>query len=193
MRIYGDTVSGNCMKVKRAADLLSLPYEWVNVDIVKGESKTPEFLAMSAAGQVPVVEWPDGRVLSQSNAIIRYLAEGSSLLPDDAFARAKADEWLFWEQYSHEPYIAVCRFHMLYQGKSENERESWRVARGEVALDHLDRALSDRSWLVGEAFSIADIALHAYTHVADEGGFDLEARPSVLDWIARCNDRFAAG
>ncbi len=114
MRIHGDLTSGNCLKVKYTADHLGLPYAWVVVSALDGETKTPQFLARNPMGQIPVVEFDDGRHLAQSNAIIRYLARGSSLLPDDAFTQAKIDEWLNWEQYSHEPYIAVCRFHMLY-------------------------------------------------------------------------------
>ncbi len=193
MKIFGDENSGNCMKVKRTADRLGMAYEWVAIDIMHGESRTPGFLAMSAAGQVPVVAWPDGRVLAQSNAIIRYLAAGTSLLPQDPFEQAKVDEWLFWEQYSHEPYVAVCRFQMLYEGRPAQARDDWRVARGEAALDHLDAALAARRWLVGEAFSIADIALHAYTHVAHEGGFDLGRRPHLTAWVDRCDAALAAG
>ncbi len=193
MKIFGDEKSGNCLKVKRTADHLGLAYEWVAVDIMRGESRTPEFLTMSPAGQVPVVAWPDGRVLAQSNAIIRYLAAGTGLLPTDPFEQAKVDEWLFWEQYSHEPYVAVCRFQMLYEGRPAEERDDWRVARGESALDFLDAALSARRWLVGEAFTVADIALHAYSHLAHEGGFDLSRRRHLTAWIQRCADVFAGG
>ena len=117
MKIYGDSNSGNCLKVKWVCDRLALPYDWVAIDTLKGESRTTEFLKLNGAGQVPTVAFDDGRTLAQSNAIIRYLARGSDLIPADEFAAAKMDEWLFWEQYSHEPYIAVCRFQMLYLGK----------------------------------------------------------------------------
>src|SRR6201986_1429970 len=117
MKIYGDSNSGNCLKVKWVCDRLALPYRWVEIDTLKGESRTAEFLTRNPWGQVPTVELDDGRKLAQSNAIIRYLARGSALIPQDAFAAAKMDEWLFWEQYSHEPYIAVCRFQMRYLGK----------------------------------------------------------------------------
>jgi glutathione S-transferase len=186
MKILGDTKSGNCLKVKWTADALGLPYTWVNVDIMKGESRTPAYLAKFPQGQVPAIELADGRCLAQSNAIIRYLARGSRLLPDDAFTQAKIDEWLFWEQYSHEPYIAVCRYHMLYLGKPKEGREPARVERGEKALDHMDGQLSGRTFLVGETLTIADICLLAYTRVAHEGGFDLASRPNVKAWIARC-------
>ena len=186
MRIYGDLRSGNCQKVKITADHLGLAYSWVDVDIMRGESRLPEFLARNPQGQVPLVEFDDRRCLAQSNAIVSYLARGSALLPDDSFLRAKVDEWLFWEQYSHEPYIAVCRFHMLYLRRTREQREPQRVERGEAALDLLDTELAGRDWIVGDALTVADIALLAYTRLAGEGGFDLAPRRHVSDWIARC-------
>ena len=186
MRIYGDSNSGNCLKVKYTADYLGLGYEWINVDIMQGESRTPDFLRINPQGQVPVVELEDGRCLAQSNAIIRYLARGSVLLPEDPYLQAKVDEWLFWEQYSHEPYIAVCRFHMLYQGKPREAREPWRVERGGQALDYMENHLAGSQWLAGNTFTIADIALLAYTRVAHEGGFDLENRQHVRQWVRNC-------
>ncbi len=186
MKIFGDTTSGNCLKIKYVADHLGLAYQWITVSALGGETRAASFLARNPMGQIPAVEFDDGRMLAQSNAIIRYLARGSALLPADAFAAAKVDEWLFWEQYSHEPYIAVCRFHMFYQGKSREQREVWRVERGEQALDLLEAHMAARQWLANDAFSIADISLLSYTRVADEGGFDLEPRPRVRDWIGRC-------
>lgn len=186
MKIYGDSNSGNCLKVKYTADYLGLDYEWIAVDITHGESRTPDFLEINPQGQVPVIQLEDGRCLAQSNAIIRYLAQGTALLPEDAYLQAKVDEWLFWEQYSHEPYIAVCRFHMLYLGKPKESRELWRVERGEQALDYMGNHLAGRPWLAGDTFTIADIALLAYTRVAHEGGFDLEARQNVQQWIQDC-------
>ncbi len=199
MKIFGDLTSGNCLKVKYTADFLGLSYTWVTVSALNGETKTPAFLAMNPMGQIPVVELDDGRHLAQSNAIIRYLARGSKLLPDDAFMQAKIDEWLNWEQYSHEPYVAVCRFHMLYLKRPKSERETWRVERGDKALDLMESTLVAASdspagsrpeaadkFLVGDTFNIADIALLAYTRVAHEGGFDLASRPNVRAWIARC-------
>ena len=183
MKIYGDSNSGNCLKVKWVCDQLRLPYHWIAVDTMKRETRTPQFLALNSAGQVPVVELDDGRTLAQSNAIIRYLARGSALIPQDAFAAAKMDEWLFWEQYSHEPYIAVCRFHMRYLGKSAAELEPERVKRGYAALDRMEQHLTGSRFLVGEAFTLADIALLAYTRVAHEGGFDLARYASLRRWI----------
>ena len=189
MKIYGDVVSGNCLKVKYTADFLEIPYAWVATDIMQGESRTPEFLAINPAGQVPVVQLDDGRTLAQSNAIIQFLADGSDLLPADPFARGQVNEWLFWEQYSHEPYVAVCRFAMLYLGKAREEREDWRVARGENALDFMDRSLAGKDWLAAGRFTLADISLIAYTRVAHEGGFDLGSRPNVRAWISRCEQQ----
>jgi glutathione S-transferase len=186
MRIFGDLDSGNCLKVKYTADALGLAYEWVPVDIMRGESRTPEFLAMSAMGQVPVVQLDDGRTLAQSNAIIRYLARGSRLLPDDPYGQAKVDEWLFWEQNSHEFFVAGARFQMVYLGRSKEQREPLRVERGEQALAFMDGTLADRPFLTGNTFTIADIALVAYTRLAGEGGFDLSTRTNVGAWIGRC-------
>lgn len=185
MKVYGDRISGNCLKVQYTADYLGLDYQWADTDIMRGESRTPEYLAMNPAGQVPLLVLDDGRTIAQSNAIIGYLAEGSDLLPAAAYERAKVYEWLFWEQYSHEPYVAVCRFVMVYQQKSAAEREGWRVERGEAALDLMDQSLADRDWFAGSGLSIADIGLVAYTRLAHEGGFDLDARPRVRAWIER--------
>ncbi len=186
MKIHGDLISGNCLKVKYTADHLGLNYTWVPVDVTKGETRTPAFLRLNPQGQVPVIELEDGRCLAQSNAIIRYLARDSALLPKDAFAQAKVDELLFWEQYNHEPYVAVCRFHMLYLGKPKETREGWRVERGEKALDYMNSQLDGRKWLVGDAMTIADVSLLAYTRLAHEGGFDLNSRANVRGWIGRC-------
>jgi len=193
MKVYGDEISGNCLKVRYTADHLGLDYEWVATDIMKGESRTPAYLEMNPAGQVPTLALDDGRTLSQSNAIIGYLAQGSSLWPESAFERAKVNEWMYWEQYSHEPYIAVCRFVMVYQGKAKEDREEWRVQRGEAALDLMDRCLEDRSWFVGDQLSIADICLLAYTRLSHDGGFDLTSRGNVRRWIGRAEDVLGIG
>jgi len=183
MTIHGDSNSGNCLKVKWVCDRLALPYDWVEIDTMKGQSRTPEFLKLNGWGQVPTVAFEDGRALSQSNAIIRYLARGSDLIPADAFAAAKMDEWLFWEQYSHEPYVAVCRFQMVYLGKPASELDPDRVKRGYAALAHMNRQLAATRFLVGDAFSLADVSLLAYTRVAHEGGFDLGDHAAVRRWI----------
>jgi glutathione S-transferase len=185
MIIYGDLASGNCLKVKYTADYLGLPYTWTHVDIMKGESRTPQALQRNPMGQIPAIELDDGRCLAQSNAIIRFLARGTPLLPDDAFTQAKIDELLFWEQYSHEPYIAVCRHLMVYLGRPKEAREAERVKRGESALNLMETLLGGREWFIGSTMTIADIALLAYTRLAHEGGFDLTIRPAVLAWIRR--------
>jgi len=182
MKIYGDNNSGNCLKVKWVCDRLALPYTWIDIDIMKGESRTPEFLEFNPWGQVPTVVLDDGRALAQSAAIIRYLGRDSDLIPQDAFAAAKMDEWLFWEQYSHEPYVAVCRFHLVYLGKDRSELDPEKVRRGYLALDHMERRLQAARFLV-DTFSLADIALLAYTRLAHEGGFELGRYPSVQRWI----------
>ena len=183
MKIYGDLNSGNCLKVKWVCDKLALPYAWVAVDTLKRETYTPEFLKLNAAGQVPVVVFDDGRTLAQSNAIIRYLARGSELIPVDAFRAAKMDEWLFWEQYSHEPYIAVCRFVMLYLGKPASDLDADKVKRGYAALARMEHQLAATRFLLGDVFTLADVALLAYTRVAHQGGFHLDGYASVRRWI----------
>lgn len=183
MRIYGDLTSGNCLKVKYTADFLGLPYAWVTVSALDGETKKPHFLARNPMGQIPAIELDDGRHLAQSNAIIRYLARGSQLLPDDPFTQAKIDEWLFWEQYSHEPYIAVCRFQMVYLGKSVGDLDTDKVKRGYFALARMEHQLALTRFLAGDSFSLADVALLAYTRVAPEGGFHLEGYKSLRRWI----------
>ena len=198
MKIYGDIGSGNCLKVKWTADILGRPYTWVPVDIMKGEARTAAFAALNPAMQTPTVDFGDGKVLAQSNAIIRYLARGSALLPEDAWTQAKIDEWLFWEQYSHEPNVATCRFHMhpSYLGKSKETRDPGKVERGEKAFDLMEAHLASRAaasgaptFLVGDTLTIADIALLAYTRLAHEGGFDLQPRPQVRKWIAACEQQ----
>jgi glutathione S-transferase len=185
MRIFGDSISGNCLKVKWTADLLGLRYDWVETDVIKGECRTARFLAMNPAGQVPLVQLEDGRLIAQSNAILLYLARGSRLIPDDAYDQAKMLEWLFWEQYSHEPYVAVARFQVRYLGKPVADLDPRLIERGNAALARLDSALDDQPFLVGETFSLADISLVAYTRMAHEGGFDLGRYPAVRRWIGR--------
>ena len=183
MKIYGDSNSGNCLKVKWVCDHLALPYSWVAIDTLKRETHTPEFLRLNSAGQVPTIELDDGRALAQSNAIIRYLARGSDLIPMDAFAQAKMDEWLFWEQYSHEPYIAVCRFQMFYLGKQAADLDPDKVKRGYAALARMEQQLAVTPFLVGDALSLADVSLLAYTRLAHEGGFHLDGYATLRRWI----------
>lgn len=183
MKIYGDTNSGNCLKVKWVCDRLALAYDWIAVDILKHESRTAQFLKLNGAGQVPTVEFDDGRTLAQSNAVIRYLARGSDLIPADAFAAAKMDEWLFWEQYSHEPYIAGCRFQMVYLGHSTADLDPDKIKRGYAALARMEHVLATTRFLVGDTMTLADVALLAYTRLAHEGGFHLDGYASLRRWI----------
>ena len=185
MRIFGDSISGNCLKVKWTADHLSLPYEWVETSVLTGETRTPEFLAMNPAGQVPLAVLDDGRPLAQSNAIILHLARGSALIPTDPYLQARMFEWMFWEQYSHEPYVAVARFQVRYRGRDPATLEPGLVGRAEAALDRLEAALAGSTWLVGDAFSLADMALLPYTRFAPEAGLDLSRWQSLTAWIRR--------
>ena len=183
--IYGDLRSGNCLKVKWTADRLGFAYDWVEVDVMAGETRTPSFRRLNPAAQVPTVVLDDGKTLAQSNAIILHLAEGTELIPQDTFWRAKMFEWLFWEQYSHEPYIAVRRFMKVYQGRAEEEIDPELKVRGEAALARMESWLAASPFLVDGHLSLADVALVAYTRVAHEGGFDLAGFPAVRDWVGR--------
>ena len=185
VRVFGDLKSGNCLKVKWTADYLGLAYEWIEVDVMQAETRAPAFLAMNPAGQVPTVVLNNGRYLAQSNAIILHLAEGSHLIPEDAYDRSRMLEWLFWEQYSHEIYIAVRRYQMMILGKKPAELDPKLEERGLLALAHMEGALAASPYLVGFDPSLADIALVAYTRVAPEGGFDLAPYPRIRAWISQ--------
>ncbi|MDO8912797.1 MAG: glutathione S-transferase family protein [Phenylobacterium sp.] len=191
MRIFGDSISGNCLKVKWTADHLRLSYDWIETDVLKAATRTPEFLALNPAGQVPAVILDDGRPLAQSNAIILHLAEGSALIPADPYDRARMLEWMFWEQYSHEPYVAVARFQVRFQGKAVADLEPRIVERGKAALQRLEDGLAASPFLVDGAVSLADVALVAYTREAGDGGFRLADYPRVLAWIARVEKALA--
>ncbi|GIU67306.1 glutathione S-transferase family protein [Candidatus Phycosocius spiralis] len=186
MDIFGDDRSGNCLKVRWAAQHLNLSYRWHEVLALTGATATPEFLSLNPLGQVPVVRFKDGRTLAQSNAIILYLAEGSPLIPADAFDRAKMYEWMFWEQYSHEPIIAVRRAKVHLLGQTEDAIDPNLLPRGEVILGQMDAHLHGRDWFVGKAFSLADLALLPYTRFSHQGGFEIGRFRDVLAWIARC-------
>ena len=187
MRIHGDRLSGNCYKVLLTAELLDLDYEWVPLDVVAGDTQQPAFLAKNPVGKMPLLELDDSRCLSELNAIVNFLAEGSALMPTDAFARAKVQQWQFYEQYSHEPFIAVARFIKRYLGMPEARRAEFegKQAGGHKALAVMESALSASPFLVGNAATAADISLFGYTHVADEGGFELSGYPAVSAWIER--------
>jgi glutathione S-transferase len=187
LTLYGNSGSGNCLKVKWVATLLKTPYEWIEVDTFAGGTRTEDFLSINPAGQVPAVILPDGRALAQSNAIMLHLAETahSALIPRDAYARARMYEWLFWEQYSHEPTIAVRRAQLFFLHRSEDEIDPELLNRGRRALGRMELGLLGSDYLVGEALTLADIALVAYTRVAHEGGYDLSEFPAVRAWVRR--------
>ncbi|WP_020399027.1 glutathione S-transferase family protein [Kordiimonas gwangyangensis] len=192
MKVYGDMRSGNCLKVKYVADKLGITHEWQEVDVLSGYTRTPEFLALNPAGQIPTVIFGEGQVLAQSNAIMRYLAKGSALIPTDTWQQAQMDQWLFWEQYSHEPTIAVARFIRAIKNLPADQVPPGLMDRGNAALDVMEKHLTERNWFVGDACTLADIALLAYTQFAEEGGFSLENRPNITNWIARVRAELAA-
>ncbi len=187
LTVYGMKASGNCYKVQLLLELLGRPYRWVEVDSAAGETRTPEFLAKNPNGRVPLLELEDGRRLPESNAILCYLAEGSPFLPADAFARAQALQWLFFEQYSHEPYIAVARFICGWLPEDHPRRaELPRLReRGHQALAVMEQHLAANEHFVGGRCTVADLALYAYTHKAADGGFDLGPYPALRAWLAR--------
>ncbi len=185
MTVYGDSISGNCLKVKFVADRLGLPYDWVETSVLNKETRTPEFLAMNPAGQVPVVVFADSGPLAQSNAIMLYLAQNTALIPADPFERAQMFQWLFWEQYSHETAIAVLRFQKFYLKKSDSEIDPALPGKCARVLTLMNDHLKDRAYFVGEKLSLADIALVAYTRFAHQAGIDLGSYPKVHAWVRR--------
>ncbi|WP_051651159.1 glutathione S-transferase family protein [Brevundimonas bacteroides] len=191
LTVHGDIRSGNCLKVKWLLDVLRRDYQWIDIDVMTGATRTAAFLALNPFGQVPLLVLPDGRTLAQSNAILVHLAEGTHHIPAGAYERARMLEWLFWEQYSHEPYIAVARFQRAFAGKTAEDIEPRLMERGRVALDRMEQALSANAWLAGgQAATLADLALVAYTRVAHEGGFDLAPYPAIRDWISQTEAAF---
>lgn len=190
LRLYGMSGSGNCYKPALLMRQLDLPFEWVEVDILEGGSRTPEFLARNPNGKVPLLEITDGgetRALAESNAMLCYLAEGTARMPEGRWPRAQVLQWLFFEQYSHEPYIATVRFWVKYLRKQDEWREKIAEAsrKGHAALGVMEQQLAKTPYLAGADYSIADIALYAYTHVAPEGGYSLQAYPALRGWLAR--------
>lgn len=185
MRLYDNLDSGNCYKVRLLLAQLGREYEVVEVDTDKGGTRTPEFLAINPNGRVPVLETDDGVYLAESNAILWYLAERTEFLPNSAIGRAQVLQWMLFEQYSHEPYVAVARFQVRFQGKPVADLEPRIVERGKAALQRLEDGLAASPFLVGAAVSLADVALVAYTREAGDGGFRLADYPKVQAWIAR--------
>jgi len=194
IRLYDYSPSGNGYKVRLLLAQLQIPFERIELDILEGQTRTPEFLRKFPNGRIPAVEFEDGRRLFESNAIIWHFAEGTPLLSDDAFERARTLQWLFFEQYSHEPYIAVARFLTMYSDRPDPRRADLeRIGKlGRDALAVMEKHLAGsgegdraRDFFVGGRYSIADIALYAYTHVAGQGGFDVSRYPAVSSWLAR--------
>lgn len=186
-KVYGDYRSGNCYKVKLMLHLLGRAYDWVPVDILRGESREPAFLAKNPNGKIPVLELDDGDCLWESNAILNFLAQGSEFLPDDARLRTQVLQWQFFEQYSHEPFVAVARFIKVYLGMPDERLDEYAAKQqdGYRAFDVMEQQLQRTRYLVGDGYSIADVALYAYTHVAEEGGFCLDSYPAIQAWLAR--------
>ena len=187
LRLYDNHLSGNGYKPRLLLAHLGLAYERVEVDTLKGETRTPGFLARNPNGRIPVLELEAGVCLAESNAILFYLAEGSRFLPSDRLARALTLQWMFFEQYSHEPYIAVARHWLRHLEMTEAQRAELpaRQEGGRAALAVMERRLGRADWFGGDSFGIADIALYAYTHMADEGGFDLAGFPGIRAWLDR--------
>ena len=187
LKVYGTSSSGNCYKIKLLLEQLGRPYEWKEIDIMQGSTRTADFLAMNPNGKVPTLEIEPGVFLSESNAILHYIAEDTAFLPSEKLARAQVLQWLFFEQYSHEPYIAVARFICKFLPADHPRRAELPrlLERGNQALAVMETHLATRSFFVDERYSIADIALFAYTHEADVGGFELSRYPAVSRWLER--------
>lgn len=194
MTVYGMGFSGNCYKIKLLLAQLQRPHRWIETDVRTGVTRQPDFLRKNPNGRVPTLEYQPGHYLAESNAILFYLAQDTSYWPSDTLLRAQALQWMFFEQYSHEPYVAVARFICtLLPAEHERRRELPLLRqRGYQALDVMEQHLRERSFFVGDAYGIADIALYAYTHVAGDGGFELQRYPAISAWIARVQqqDRF---
>ncbi|HTS21748.1 MAG TPA: glutathione S-transferase family protein [Casimicrobiaceae bacterium] len=191
LRVHGMSLSGNCHKVRMTLDILGLAYEWIEVDLFRGTTRTPEFLKMNPIGKVPVLEIEPGTYLAESNAILCYLAEGTRLLPAERLARARVMQWLFFEQYSHEPYIAVARFLRRLHPDPESQRAlaDSKMEGGYRALGVMEEHLSRAPFFVADRLTIADIALYAYSHAAPDGGFDLKRFPAVCAWLDRVSSQ----
>jgi glutathione S-transferase len=188
IRLYDYLASGNGYKVRLLLNQLAIPFERIELNIIKGETRTPDFIRKFPNGRIPAVELDDGTLLFESNAIISYVADGTPFLPADRFQRAQVLQWLFFEQYSHEPYIASVRYLVIHPDVQDPRRaiiDTLMRPRGYDAFGVMEGHLKSREWFVGERYSIADIALYAYTHVADEGGFDLARYPEIRAWLKR--------
>ena len=193
MKLYDDPMSGNGYKARLLLAHLSLPYQYIPIDILRGESRTKEFLQKNLNGRIPVLELDDGSHLPESNAILYFLSQGTAYWPVELFAQAQVMQWLFFEQYSHEPNIATPRFWLktkvLEDTQFNRDLLAQKQRAGNQALSVMNEHLASRSFFVGERYTIADIALYAYTHVAGEGGFDLSQYPAVVSWLQRAREQ----
>jgi glutathione S-transferase len=188
IRLYDYLISGNGYKVRLLLTQLAIPFERIELNITKGETRTPEFLRKFPNGRIPAVELDDGKLLFESNAIIAYFAESTPFMPVDRFQRAQVLQWLFFEQYSHEPYIASVRYLVMHPDVADPRRaivDTMMRPRGYDALGVMEGHLKSCDWFVGDSYSIADIALYAYTHVAEEGGFHMGDYPAIRAWLER--------
>jgi glutathione S-transferase len=189
LTLHNMQMSGNCYKVRLVSRQVGIPLELIDYPESGRKTRTPEFLAKNPNGRVPLLEMDDGRCLAESNAIIFYLARESNLIPHDIWAQAKMLQWMFFEQYSHEPYIAVARFWLRHAPKQELEKKQHLVPewqeKGNAALQVMEKHLSGHDWFAGNSYSLADVALYGYTHAADEGGFKLSDYPAVCAWLKR--------
>lgn len=192
LRLYDFLPSGNGYKVRLLLSQLGIPFERVELNILKGETRTPEFLSKNPNGRIPLLEIESGQFLAESNAILFYLSEGTEFLPREVFLRAQVLEWLFFEQYSHEPFIATSRFWISILGKAEEYREALEQKRqpGYAALTVMEKHLKSHTFFVDERYTIADISLFAYTHVANEGNFDLTKFPAIQAWLERVKAQY---
>lgn len=187
MKIYADIQSGNCYKIKLLTSLLDIEHEWIEIDIMANETLTASFLRKNPNGKIPLLELDDGRLLSESNAILNYLASGTTLVGDNDFDYAKVQQWQFFEQYSHEPFIAVARFIAKYLGLPADRKADYEAKQvgGHKALKVMEVQLLKTPYLVGDYLTTADLSLYGYTHVAHEGGFNLADYPAIKQWIDR--------
>ncbi|MBE9096265.1 glutathione S-transferase family protein [Tychonema sp. LEGE 07203] len=190
-KLYEYSPSGNCYKVRLLLTQLNIPFDRTEINILQKQSRTPEFLVKNPNGRIPVLEIESGKFLFESNAIMFYLSEKTEFFPSDKFERAQVMQWLFFEQYSHEPYIATSRFWISVLGKAEEYKEALqqKQAPGYAALGVMEQHLEKNEFFVGDRYSIADIGLFAYTHVAAEGGFNLTRFPAIQNWIGRVKNQ----
>jgi len=191
IKVYGDMQSGNWYKIKLLLNFLAIEHDWIHIDILAGETHTEEFMKMNPNTRIPVLDLGNGDHLAESNAILNYLADGSAFLPEDRLLRARVLQWQFFEQYSHEPYIATARFIRKYLGLPKEREQEYQAKQegGHKALLIMEQVLAQSDFLVGDCLTIADISLYAYTHVSHEGGFELKSYPSIQRWINSIQQR----